>query len=171
MTIIAHAKDKYSHLWTVSFHKSWQHIKYDKCSIFLLKGEYVICNIIGKGSKCSRKPEFNVSMVLLPCLVCLHHWREPCNLHNLKCHSSLNCPCMKGCYCCHKGMDIGISYVVIPVCVCKKFFQAFLQKSSVHHPVVQSESLLHHQSCQSIQECCLDLGCYQSWRIGICTLV
>ena len=42
---------------------------------FLLKGEYVRCIIIRKGSKCSSKPEFNVSTVLLPCLVCLHHWR------------------------------------------------------------------------------------------------
>ena len=61
-----------------------------------------------------------------------------------KCHSSLNYPCMKGCYCCHKGMDIGISYVVIPVHVYKKFFWAFLQRSSVHHLVVPSESILCH---------------------------
>ena len=74
------------------------------------------------------------------------------------CHSGPNYPCKKECYCCHKGMDIGISYVVIHVCVYKKFFQVLLQRSSVHHLVVLSESLPHRQSCQSILECCLDLG-------------
>ena len=40
---------------------------------FLLKGEYII--YYSRKSESSSKPEFNVSMVLLPCLVCLHHWR------------------------------------------------------------------------------------------------
>ena len=59
----------------------------NKCSRFLLKGEYV-GYIITRKCKCSSKPEFNVSMELLPFPVFLHHWRQPCNPHNLKCHLS-----------------------------------------------------------------------------------
>ena len=69
---------------------------------------------------------------------------------------------MKECYCTHKDMGIGISYVVIHVHVYKKFFQVFLWRSSVHHPVVPSENLPLHWSCLSILECCLELGHYLS---------
>ena len=57
---------------------------------------------------------------------------------------------MKECYGSHKGMGIGISYVVIHVHVYKKFFQVFLQRSSVCHPVVPSGNLPFHWSCLSI---------------------
>ena len=110
-------------------------------------------------SKFSSKSEFNVNRVLLPFLVILHHWRWPCSLHNPKCHLSPGYPCVKQCHCCHKGMDIGISCVVIHFCVCRKFFQVLPPKSSAHHPVVLSENLLPlHLSCPSILECCLDPG-------------
>ena len=66
---------------------------------------------------------------------------------------------MKQCHCSHKGMDIGISCVVIHFHVCKKFFQVLALMSSVHHPVVPSENLLPLPlSCLSILECCLDPG-------------
>ena len=49
---------------------------------------------------------------------------------------------MKQCHWPLKGMGMGISYVVIHVCVCKKFFQVLPQRSSARHPVVPSENLL-----------------------------
>ena len=76
-------------------------------------------------SKCSSKPEFkNVSRVLLPILVILHHhWWSSCSPHNLKYHLSLSCPCMRQCHCSHRGMGIDIHCWVSHFHVCKMFFQ------------------------------------------------
>ena len=141
-------------------------------------------------NKCSSKPEFNVNRVLLPFLVVLlflvvlHHWRWPCNLHNPKCHSSPGYPYMKQCHCSHKGMDIGISYLVVHFHVCKKFFQVLYLMSNIRHLVVLLENLLphlsilecclhpgYHLNCGNILKCHLDPGHYQSWMIGSGALV
>ena len=174
--------------WEVcSFWTIWFCWTGNKCSNFLLKGEWwlrVICTtILWEGeyimyrnqnffSKCSSKPEFNVSRLPLPFLVILHHWRWPCSLHNPKCHLSPGYPCMKQCHCSHKGMDIGINCVVIHFRVCKKFFQVLSPMSSAHHPVVPFENLLPlHLSCLNMLECCLRNGQYLSWSISSATLV
>ena len=134
--------------------------------------EVGVHNRIEISNKHSSKQEFNVNRVLLPFLVILHHWRWPCNLHNPKCHLSPGYPCMKQCHCSHKGMDIGISYLVVHFHVCKKFFQVLSPMSSVHHLVVPLENLLLlHLSCWNMLECWLGYGLYQSWRIGIGILV
>ena len=125
---------------------------------------------VGILSKCSSKPEFNVNRVLLPFPVILHHWRWPCNLHNPKGHLSPGYPCMRQWHCSHKGMDIGISYLVVHFHVCKKFFQVLSLMSSVHHLVVLLENLLPlHLDCLSILECSLDpghhLNCWEYTRV------
>ena len=128
---------------------------------FLLKGvDYITaCN---QKNKCPSKPEFNVNMVLLPFLVVHHHhlWSS-CSSHNPKCYLSLGCPCMRKCHCSHKGMGVGIHYLVIHFHVCKKFFQALSLMSNVHHLVVLLENLLPHLDCLITLACCLDPGHYQ----------
>ena len=79
---------------------------------------------------------------------------------------------MRQCPCSHKGMDVGISYLVIHFCVCKKFFQVLYLMSNVHHLVVPLENLLpHHLHCLGILGCCLDLDHHlNSWSILECCL-
>ena len=79
---------------------------------------------------------------------------------------------MRQCHCSHKGMDVGISYLVVHFCVCKKFFQVLSPMSNVHHLVVPLENLLPlHLDCLSILECCLDPGHHLNcWSILECCL-
>ena len=114
---------------------------------FLLKGvDYITaCNW---KNKCPSKPEFNVNMLLPPFLVfCHYHLWSSFSPHNPKCHLGLGCPCMRQYHCSHKGMGVGICYLVIHFHVCKKFFQVLYLMSNVCHLVVLLESLLLHLDC------------------------
>ena len=63
---------------------------------------------------------------------------------------------MRQCQCSHKGMDVGISYLVVHFHVCKKFFQVLSLMSNVCHLVVLLENLLPlHLGCLNMLECCL----------------
>ena len=133
----------------------------NKCSKFLLKGEYVEYIITRKVSK-SVKVSVQANQSSMSVGYFFHSWYFFITGGNhvifiiQKCHLSPNYPCMKQCYRSHKGMGIGISYVVIHVLVYKKFFQVLLQRSSVCHPVVPSENPLPlHLTCLNILECCL----------------
>ena len=103
----------------------------------------------------------NVSMVPLPILVILqHHWwssHSPCNP---KYHLCLSCPCMRQCYCSHKGMGIDIHCWVNHFHAYKMFFQVLYLSSSVHHLQVLFGNLLLHLSVLvcCVLVCCLDPG-------------
>ena len=78
---------------------------------------------------------------------------------------------MRQCHCSHKGMGIGIHYLVVHFRVCKKFFQALSLMSNVGHLVVLLGNLLPHLGCLSILECCLDPGHSTSVKVQIGWLV
>ena len=79
---------------------------------------------------------------------------------------------MRQCHCSHKGIDVGISYLVVHFHVCKKFFWVLSLMSNVHHLVVLLENLLpHHLDCLGILWCCLDPGHHLNcWSILECCL-
>ena len=88
------------------------------------------CQVSVQANQSSQK---NVSMVLLPILVILHHhWWSSCNPHNQKYCLSLSCPYMRLHYYSHKGMGIDIHCWVTHFHVCKMFFLVPSLLSNVH---------------------------------------
>ena len=78
---------------------------------------------------------------------------------------------MRQCHCSHKGMGVGIHYLVIHFHVCKNFFQVLYLMFNVRHLVVLLENLLPHLGCLRILECCLDPGHSTSVKVQIGVLV